>query len=83
MGEVVPEPVRVNGHPRMLSATGDHPVDAVGSERPAAVDPEPQLGPMPGGAGIDGLVGPPAGGEEDADAGEAVGIGVMAQVREG
>lgn len=33
--------------------------------------------------GDDGLAGPLAGGEEDADARESVGIGVMAQAREG
>ena len=45
VAEVVPEPVRVGGHPALPAAAGDDLVDAGGGERPAAVHAEPQLRP--------------------------------------
>jgi hypothetical protein len=47
VGEVVPEPVRVDGDLGLLAAAGDHLVDAVGGQRLAVACAEPQLG-LPG-----------------------------------
>ena len=45
VAEVVPEPVRVHGHPGWPAAAGDGLVDAGRGERPPAVRAEPELGP--------------------------------------
>jgi hypothetical protein len=73
VGEVVPEPVRVDGYPGLLAAAGDHLVDAVGGQRLAVACAEPQLG-LPG-AGVPGAgaeVAVEADGGLVADLGDAV-----------
>jgi hypothetical protein len=44
VGEVVAEPVGVDGYPGLLAAAGDHLVDAVCGQRLAVARAEPQLG---------------------------------------
>src|SRR6266702_2952548 len=46
VAEMVPEPVRVDIHPALPTAAGDHLVDAAGGQRPPVADPEPQLRPV-------------------------------------
>ena len=45
MAEMVPEPVRMDSDAALAAAAGDHLVDAVGRQRSAVVNPQPQLAP--------------------------------------
>src|SRR5580700_8684439 len=46
VAEMVPEPVRVHGHPALAAAAGDDLVDARRGQRPPVVHAEPQLRPV-------------------------------------
>ena len=43
---MVPEPVRVRGHPALAAAAGDDLVGAGGGKRPPVADAQPQLRPV-------------------------------------